>query len=396
MPWDQTNPYFDNEFSQEFPVDCGGAPPPSPSPTASSVWNTGPLSGLGFPGPMYKWVRINGVSERSLNLDTYPNFDGLSSNLIYYDSANHLTDQASGNQQVLEVTALAVLPTGDQNHPTRKLVQYLIAPLVVNLPTFPAGLTLLNGPSHIVFSASPDMSVNVRGIDQDSVGSCNPGGAIPAIGVLRNSPDIGDVINGWPAGGGTGIPGPAQSHYTGTTVPPGPPPAVQNVGGTFAANLQTPAGLQTLVQSIVQNADVIINGSVTGSSLPSSMNTPTPNPMTIVVNGNLDLRNWNQTGYGLLLVTGTLTYDTGTSWRGIILVIGQGIVSGVGGGAGQGDFDGAVLVANTSGGGPNLGTVNMNYQADLGGEGIHFSSCWVKAATPAGNIKILSFHEIAQ
>ncbi len=394
VPWDQTNPYFDNEFSQEFPVDCGGAPPP-PSLTASSVWNRSPLNGMGFPGPMYKWVRINGVSERSLNLDTYPNFDGISSNLIYYDSANHLTDQAAGNQQVLEVTALAVLPTGDQNNPTRKLVQYLIAPLVVNLPTFPAALTLLGGNGNHVstFNASPSPSDNIRGVDQDTVASCSPGGLIPAIGVFSNH-DKNVVIGGVPAG--------AATHYTGSGVPPpnnppnpaNPGPDVQIV--SFPSSLQSPAGLQVLVQAITQNADVTISGPATGSSLPAAMYTPSPNPMTIVVNGDLSLTGWGQTGYGLLLVTGNFTYDPSASWRGIILVIGQGTVTSAG--SGGGDFDGAVLIANTAGGGSNLGAVSMDYSAvPLGqGEGIHYSSCWVKAATPAGNIKILSFHEIAQ
>jgi len=397
VPWDPANPYFDSEFSQEFPVDCGGAPPPSPSPSTSSVWNSGPLNGLGFPGPMYKWVRINGISEQSLNLDTYPNYDGIkTTDLIYYDSTNHLTDVATGNPQVLEITALAVLPNGSQNNRTQKLVQYLVAPLVVNLPNFPAALTLLtksSGNDIQTFSASPNASVNVRGIDQDTFGTCTLGASVAAIGVF-DSQDKSTVNSGIPAG--------VASHYTGSGVPgpnsppnpPNPGPDVQIVGGSFPSSLQSPTGLQVLVQSITQNADVTISGPANGSSLPAAMYTPSPTPMTVVVQGDLDLTGWGQTGYGLLLVTGNFKYDPSASWRGIILVIGQGTVIGTG--SGGGDFDGAVLVANTSAGGSNLGKVIMDYGGITNGEGIHYSSCWVQAAQPVGFYKILSFHEMAQ
>jgi len=403
VPWDQANPYFDNEFGQEFGGICPPQPP-SPSPNTPSVWNTGPLNGLGFPGPMYKWVRINGVTEQSLNLNTTP-IDGIDPKPIYYDGTN-LTDTATGNQQVLEVTALAVLPGGDQNHPTRKLVQYLIAPLLVNIPTFRSALTLLdnqNNSTPITFSASQDPSTNVRGIDQDDVGSCTHSGAVAAIGVFTNS-DKNTVINGiLPASG----PLSPRPHYTGSG---STTPDVQNVSTTFQANLQNPPGLETsLVQPIIQNADVTLPpGPVSYPSLPTVMGStltaktsgmsPT-NPMTIVINGNLNLTSWNNTGYGLLLVRGNLTYDPTAYWRGIILVIGQGTVTGSG--TGEGDFDGAVLIANTLDQygnllSPNQLTSSMDYSGITNGEGIHFSHCWVKAATPAGNIKILSFHEIAQ
>ena len=58
------------------------------------------------------------------------------------------------------------------------------------------------------------------------------------------------------------------------------------------------------------------------------------NPMTIVVNGNLNLSGWHNSGYGLLLVTGTLYYDPDASWSGIVLVVGQGIFSSSKNGAG--------------------------------------------------------------
>lgn len=383
-PWNLGSQYADNEFAQEFGGSCGGiAGPPSPSPTTQSIWKMNPLSGLPFPGPLYKWVRINGVTELSLNLDVSPYDTRVENKLVYYNGTS-FTDLNGGQPQVLELTALAVLPNGSQ-----KMVQYLVAPLPVSLPTFPAALTLLTGPgNNVTFSATADPATNVRGIDQDTVGTCNPGGPIPAIGTSTNA-DTNNVINGVPVG--------ARNHYVGSGLPPNPPPPpgagpdVQVISGAFPANLQTPAGLQTLVQSITHNADVVINGSANGSSLPSSMSST--NPETIVVNGDLNLTGWSQTGYGLLLVTGNFSYDASTSWRGIILVIGQGTVTGSGNGSGA--LDGVVFVANTVSGG-NLGSVTMNYSAITNGEGIHYSSCWTQAATPISNLKILSFHEISQ
>jgi len=361
--------YPDQQYDTEFgPGALGGAT----VKTTPSIWNINPLP---FPPPLYKWVRVNAVSEKSLNLDV--DGDGLAESItpLYY-SGSALSNNQSAGPQALEFTALAVLPNGSQ-----KLVQYLVAPLVVSLPTFPGALTLLTGPgNNVAFNATADPSTNIRGIDQDTVGSCAPGGAVPAI-VTSTNANQNNIINGIPVG--------ARSHYTGLN----PAPDVQLVPGSFPASLQTTAGLQALVQSITQNADVVISGPANGSSLPSSMNNPSPSPLTIVVNGDLDLTGWSQTGYGLLLVTGNFKYDAGTSWRGIILVIGQGSLTGSGGGGG--DLDGVVFAANTVSVG-NLGSVSFNNSAITNGEGIHYSHCWVQAATPVGNMKILSFHEISQ
>jgi len=124
--------------------------------------------------------------------------------------------------------------------------------------------------------------------------------------------------------------------------------------------------------------------------------------MTVVINGDLDLTGWHNTGYGLLLVTGNLNYDPDAGWDGIVLVIGQGTVTGSKGG--NGEFLGAFLVASTrdSSGSlwpdPNLGLLSVNFSggAPMGGNGIYYSSCWIQAAMPATNYRILSFHEISQ
>src|SRR6266404_1924242 len=82
VPWDPASTYADAEFNQEFAGICGL---PSPSPSTMSIWNRNPLNGLPFPGPLYKWVRINGVSEKSLKLDV--DADNLADSItpLYYD-----------------------------------------------------------------------------------------------------------------------------------------------------------------------------------------------------------------------------------------------------------------------------------------------------------------------
>jgi len=122
--------------------------------------------------------------------------------------------------------------------------------------------------------------------------------------------------------------------------------------------------------------------------------------MTVVVNGNLNVTSWGGTGYGLLLVIGTFTYDPSTTWNGIILVIGQGQINNTDHGQYQ-QIDGAVFVAKTRDAGGNLlggkiGGASVSFDPPMQGNGIRYSSCWIKNAQPTSGYKILSFHEIAQ
>jgi hypothetical protein len=120
-----------------------------------------------------------------------------------------------------------------------------------------------------------------------------------------------------------------------------------------------------------------------------------------VVNGNLDISNWNSDGYGLLLVTGTFSYDPDTNWYGIILVIGQGKINNSQNGQNM-QINGAVLVAKTRDGnnnvlaGSNLGGASVQFLDAMGGEGMRYSNCWIQKVQPTASYKILSFHEISQ
>jgi Tfp pilus assembly protein PilX len=383
-PWDPANQYADTQYLAEY-----GAAPPNPSPSTASLSTV-----AGIQGPTFKWVRINAVNEVSLNLDVTPVDGSLDPNPpIYYDGTNLNT--SSNGSQVLEITSLAVLPNGSQ-----KILQYLAAPVPITLPPFPATLTLSSSPGNIEAFHAPgsNSSYNIKGNDQDCSGNLT-GSKFAAIGTLTNSNnDINHVTSG--------IPFAYRPNYTGQNFAPD----VENVGGLFPLTLQTPSQFDALAQNIIQNADVVITptpsgsppylGTATGANL-TPLGMTSSNLLTVVVNGNLDISNWNSDGYGLLLVTGTFSYDPDTNWYGIILVIGQGKINNSQNGQNM-QINGAVLVAKTRDGnnnvlaGSNLGGASVQFLDAMGGEGMRYSNCWIQKAQPTASYKILSFHEISQ
>lgn len=383
--------YPDTEYDTEFGA---GKLAAAVVQTTPSVWNSPPLNALPVPGPLYKWVRINGITEQSLNLDVFPNDLTIDPKLVYYDGTN-LNDTGSGSQ-VLEITSLAVFPNGSQ-----KLLQYLTAPVPITLPPFLAALTLSGSTGNGVAFHAPasNLSYAVKGNDYDCFG--NPSLFLPkhAIGVFTNT-DKTIVINNIPSS-----PLSVRLNYTGSN----PAPDVEDISGSFPAGLQIPSQLDALAQSIIQNADAVITptpsgtapylGTATGANL-TPLGMSTTNPLSVVVNGNLDISNWSDDGDGLLLVTGTFTYDPDTIWNGIILVIGQGKVDGSH--AQYKQINGAMLVAKTRDNnnlvlaGPNLGGAFMVFSNSMQGNGIRYSSCWIQKSQPTANYKILSFHEISQ
>ena len=373
-PWDSSSTYPDNQFGGEFGPSGFSSPANSPSPTAFSVWNKNPLQALNLPGAPYKWVRINAVSEKSLGVDA--DADGLadSTTPLYFDGA-HFSNNPSAGPEVLELTSLATLPNGSQ-----KLLQYLVSATQLNL-NFNAALTL-DG-NNVQFVVPNTTNFWVRGNDQFSVGSCNPGpGVVDAVGYTNNSdPSQTNITNSIQTA--PPVSKERRGNYTNGAAPT---PDVNYE--TLSPNLQTAAGLNTLVQMITQNADVVVNGNATQSNMPSAMS-PT-NPITIVINGDLTFNGWHNTGYGLLLVTGTFTYDPDATWNGIVLVIGKGKIYSHQGGTGQ--INGAVFLASTNPAVPPF----FDFTSSSGSNGIYYSSCWIQAAMPTMPYKILSFHEISQ
>lgn len=384
-----------------------------------------------IPGPVYKWVRINPVTEYALNLDV--NGDGAidGATPLLYDPARvvGVTPTPAPSLilptsipptptavQALEITSLAVLPNG-----SKRLLQYVVAPLLVSTqistqvdsptpplpgglpfnPGFPAAVTMDGNNVSYQDPGTPDFVVN----GQDTgAGSCTPPQtAVESIeytnpldssywSILSNVNPVQNSYPGYPLG-----PPP-------TYVPTTPSVPNRSVPTAVRQSWLTPATLDAVVQDITKSADVVITGPATGANMPT-WNPSNPIPMTVVVNGDLNLTRWYQTASGLLLVTGTLTYDPDTIWKGIVLVIGQGNLLWSDRGHGIGGIYGAVLVANTRDSSGNLlatlgpasfsGISSFGHRSSAQG-GIYYNSCLINSAGAQAPLtyKILSFHEI--
>jgi len=367
-PWDisSSSVYADNEYAQEF-----GSPPPTGSPALQSTPSVSAQAGL--PGPIYKWVRINPITSTSVALATNINVGGgglPSAPLVY--AGGHLWNDpaaafaATGSQpmQAIEITALAASPMPNGTM-TQRMLQYVVAPMQYNM-NFNAALTLDgNGVS---FTGPPSNALVISGTDL-ALPNCNPGPGVLGLG-YTNAADAPNIT-----GAGGSIPAP---------------------GVVSVPTWQTYNGLSTLVQTIAQNYDVLVNvpsGQTADKSI-FPLDMAPDKPKTIVVLGDLTTNGWHSAGYGILVVTGTFTYDPDTSWNGIVLVVGQGKV--VSTQLGSGVFNGAVLVANTLGNPPNDNPPNVgpaSWQQDHGA-GVAYSSCWINAVQAPYTYKVLSFREV--
>ncbi len=387
--------YPDTERGREFPA----LPAPVILPPINSVSTVG-----GVPGPLYKWVRINAPTEQSLNINV--NGGGMDTTTpLFYDAgltppslivpptlAPGVPNPPPSSRQALEVTALAVLPDG-----SRKTTQYVIAPVTLNL-NFPSALTLAGNVGN--FNGASSNQYFMNGID----GSGNPPGVpgcvpsqppVPAIGVSPGvDPSHDPQTNEQYVE--TNLPRP--DHYIGQ----GGVGAATVSSVSLTGNLQTPATLANLLQTIKDNADAVVAPSRPGDyynfggpGWPTDMSES--NPKVVFVDGNFDTG--PNTGYGILVVTGNFLYHGNSGWKGIVLVIGDGTTTFDGLGGGNGEFDGAIYVATIRDASgnllPSLGTVNFDI-AGGGGNGIYYNSCWINRVQQPPSYLVLSFREISQ
>jgi hypothetical protein len=413
--------YPDTEYGQEFSWGLSGA-------VVYQIPSVSPNSAASLPGPSYKWVRINPITEQSMKLDV--NGDGVldSVSVLFYDPAhvNPSNNPAPSlvvplgpssppvpptptAVQALEITAYAVMPNG-----STRLLQYVVAPVIIspdaNDQNFSAALTLDDGTPGNAVTYTPPTGYQINGVD-----GCNPP---PPPGLPNSVAALGYTSSADTAYLQAQV-NPTASSYPGSPVNATPPPytpqtpSLWNVGQGAAPvppftgpplrqSWLTPASLDAVMQDVVSSADVILTGPATGTDIWNAAPLMSAsNPMTIVVNGNLTLNGpigSGPSGYGLLLVTGTLTYHPSASWDGIVLVVGQGSVV-MGGHHGTGGFVGAVFVAQTRNSAGNLMTnlaasFTDQYGGADAGAGISYNSCAVKSAQGPLSYKILSFHEI--
>jgi hypothetical protein len=331
-------------------------------------------------------VRINAVSEKSMNIDVDADSLADSTTPLYYDGT-HFSNSSSAGPQVLEITAFAMLPNGSQ-----KILQYQVAS--TKSLSFGAAFNLAG--TNVTFDypnygGPPNGSYpfKVDGTDVD----CN--------GLPTANPSV--LGLGWtdshqPSYGSNGPFIAPSSSYLGS----GPNPSIGNDTATLSPTFQTPAQVEAFIQqygsdpSTVSVSGPASNGTLTAAAPSMSVS----NPVTILVDGDLTLSG-SFTGYGMLIVTGNFQYTGGTSWDGIVLVIGLGTAKEVGSSDNGGKFRGAVVLAKSrhSDGtvisGTNLGSSNIDFN-NPNGSSFYYSTCWIDAALPPGGYKVLSFHEISQ
>jgi hypothetical protein len=105
----------------------------------------------------------------------------------------------------------------------------------------------------------------------------------------------------------------------------------------------------------------------------------------------------NATGYGILVVTGTYTASGNVGWRGIVLVVGQGIMNVNGGG--NNEYDGAIFLAKTRDAVGNLlqslGGPVLSWNGG-GGNGVYYSSGCVGNATTLTTYRVVAYRESAK
>ena len=390
------NTYPDNQYDLEF----GGGKLAAAAKNNPPIQSRASTNAAGIPGPMYKWVRINPVTEFSMKMDVDNSggaFDQAS--VLYYETANtppSLTKVASSTAyQVLEVTSLAALPNG-----TQKLTQYLVTPQVYGMD-FPGALTLAGSVG--TYSGATSNPYRINGQDGSGNAPAVPGCTIPNPPVVKDAIGVSTAADA--AVVAAGIPNNRKDHYSGAG---GNTPNVNPA--TMPSVFSSPAALDQLVNDLRQNANVVIpnppnpqNYNNSGTTYNFGQSGPgytwpamsASNPQTVYVDGSFDLG--PNTGYGLLVVTGNFHYHGNSGWNGIILVVGDGTTTFDGQGGGNGEFDGAIFVATTRDINGvqlnNFGTVNYDISGG-GGNGAYYNSCWIKNVQQPPTYKVLSFREI--
>ncbi len=380
-PTTATNTYYDKWYKGEFGTDASAVA----SANVKTVTSVSGCAGCSpsLPGPLYKWVRITANTEKSSGIDV--NGDGTldSTTQLYYDGSNQ--NLTATGLPVYRLTALAVLPSG-----ARRLLLYEVATVSLIPLNFPSALTLdgpnasYNGPNSAPFV------VNGNDHAATSTGACGTANqaSVPAIGDVTNAGNFFQYGNGGNNRSG---------NYTGA----GASPSTANISAQLATSFQTVGGLDTLVSNIQAVANNVIAGP--SGCMPAAAWGTLANPTITVItgqqNGNLTCAG-NNTGYGILVVTGTLNFGGNTGWNGVVLVVGQGSITNAGGG--NNSYNGAILVAKTRDVNGNLlgslGSPSVNWSGG-GGNGILYDTCWISKAANAGGsqlFKVLAFREVPQ
>lgn len=404
------SPYFDDEFCHEYFSGIGPAVAQGTACTSANAVPAGSYTFVNSVSPntgtaaalKYKWVRVtlkqNGTTGALVDASQ------AASGQVCWDGTNFMERVATAMgysscalakaagynvEPVYLVTSMAITPAG-----SRRVGQYEVGAFMVTPPV--AGLDFA-GPGATFNNAPNSNNFGINGTNSGTPGNSTytawtgPGGqaACPAT-----TPAL---VPGIAVGDATGvtnmeadIPSNRTGMYTGSPMIPGTPldttgMSIQNEGvGTTqypsnnvlgpSSNWSSPAQLNELAQEMANEANIVCpgNAACSGTTFGSDAH-----PKVTYINGDATLSG----GAGVLVVTGTLTFNGNTNFDGIILVIGQGIMKVKGGGGGQ--VNGEVLIANTNsqtspyGQLATLGSPTLNWTGG-GSNFIQYNSCWAE------------------
>jgi PilX N-terminal len=396
-PQNTSNAYFDDEFCHES---FAGVLLSNPGPNVACT--AGPPSGSVAPyvnsfspytntasALRYKWARVTLKQNATIPNATVDSAQAAGTQVCYQTLANQeiplslvpggpyancSAAQAAGQDAspVFIATSLAITPLG-----SRRMGQYEVAGLTTTPP--PAALGL-NGPSAIFSPRPSSNNYFINGNDSGASGYTSSGGTGSCV---PSGPASVPAISTGDAAGATTITtalevNPNRSgNYTGS----GGTPSLVNAGpggtGQFTGAWSSPSQLDNLVNSITNAADVSYSCGIGTPCSPSGPIGTNAAPQITFVNGDFNFGNGS--GAGVLVVTGTLSFTGNASFNGLILVIGQGVVTESGGG--NGGFNGTVFVAKTHSSTPpypELTTLASPLFSWNGGgiSFIQYNSCW--------------------
>jgi len=279
---------------------------------------------------------------------------------------------------VYELTALAVTSSG-----SRRMTQYEVSQ--TSFPPMP-GAMIFDGPNPDYGTNPNSAAFGVSGTDahHGPTGTGCPAAAnVPGLAGYNaaSTTSLGTQVN-------------RPGSYTGT--PSGIADESSNLGP-----LSTVDGLTNLVNSITTAAGPNVYG-LSPLPNPSTLNLGTDGaPVINVVQGDYT---FGGPGAGILVVTGTLTFNGTPSYNGLILVIGKGNVQKNGGG--NGTLNGSLFVANLYSdtpptythpiplgaySPPGIPTVAWN---GGGTANIQYDSCWINAVNQSFPYRIVAQREL--
>jgi hypothetical protein len=232
------------------------------------------------------------------------------------DAADGMTRLTDSNK-VLTLMSVAVL--GD----ARKVLEVTVRKW--QFPRLPASLTILGSP--VRFTPAESIS-EISGIDITAAGDDRR-----SIGV-RTVPDQLTIL--------ASIPGGTEVQYPGQGNPSPPPADVGVIDMLLDPRLRTPAGLEKVVDRIVESASDVSSPGWSGTANLGNVGSASDYRVA-VVNGNCVLGSGS--GFGILLVRGNLILSGSSRWNGLVLVIGQGSITMAA--SSDTTISGGVLVART-------------------------------------------------